>query len=491
MAKARIKDAESALSELVASTVYDPHLFVEVIYPWKEQGTDLAEEDGPDRWQKEVLRALGESLRASEGDPVRMATASGHGIGKSALVAWLIHWFLSTRPHPQVVVTANTANQLLKKTFRELAVWHKRALNRHWFTWTATKFYHNENPDTWFASAIPWSKENADAFAGTHAKHVLMVFDEASSIHDRIWDVTEGALTTNTAVWVAFGNPTRNTGKFRECFGKFSHRWKTFKVDSRTAKMTNKRLLDEWVQDYGEDSDFVRVRVRGEFPRSGTTQFIDSETVERAAKNAVKEDPNGVKTLAVDVARFGDDKSVISRRVGARMLPMMKLRGLDTMQLAARVAMEIDDFQPDATMVDGTGLGAGVVDRLRQLNYRVVDVLPGSKPDDPNKYFNKRAEMWGRLKDWLRGDVQIPDDEELKASLTGIEYGMSDRTMAIQLERKQDMKARGMDSPDEGDAAAYHFAEPVRQKTSMLILPEGYRDTGVHRRRAALDWRVM
>lgn len=483
---------ELKLAELVASTAYDPELFVATMYPWKEKGSDLADEEGADRWQKSLLRALGASLRGSTGEPVRVAVSSGHGVGKSAVVAWTVHWFLSTRPHPQVIVTANTATQLIKKTFRELAVWHKRALNRHWFEWTATKFYHVEHPETWFAAATPWSKDNTEAFAGTHAKHVLIVFDEASAIHDKVWETTEGALTTDNPVWLAFGNPTRNTGRFKECFGKFAHRWKTVKVDSREAKMTNKTLLSEWVRDYGEDSDFVRVRVRGEFPRSGTTQFIDSDTVERAAKNRVKEDPDGIKTLAVDVARFGDDKSVISKRQGARMLPMIKLRGLDTMQLAARVAMEVDDFQPDATMVDGTGVGAGVVDRLRQLNYRVIDVLPGAKPDDPNKYFNKRAEMWGRLKDWLRGDVEIPDDEDLKTSLTGIEYGMSDRTMAIQLERKQDMKARGLDSPDEGDAMAYHFAESVRPKKSALWLPDGVgNERWARGRRAALDWRVI
>ena len=130
---------------------------------------------------------------------------------------------MSTRPHPQIVVTANTREQLLKKTFRELSVWHKLLINTGWFTWTATKFYHNDHPETWFAAAVPWSAERPESFAGTHAEHVMLLFDEASGIHDVIWEVAEGAMTTAGAAWLVFGNPTRNTGRFRECFGKFAH----------------------------------------------------------------------------------------------------------------------------------------------------------------------------------------------------------------------------------------------------------------------------
>lgn len=485
---------EQKLQETIAKFVYDPLNFVRFVFPWGEPGV-LKDHTGPDVWQEEILNELGRQLRGENDGAVRFATASGHGVGKTSIVAWLILWFISTRPHPQIRVTANTREQLLKTTFRELAVWHKRAINQHWFTWTATKFYNKDHPETWFANAIPWSDENTEAFAGLHAEHVMVIFDEASGISDVIWEVTEGAMTTKGATWMAFGNPTRNSGRFRECFGQYQHRWTTRRVDSRTAKMTNKEQIQQWIDDYGEDSDFARVRIKGEFPRAGSTQFISSEDVERAIRNVRPEDPQATKTLGVDVARFGDDQTILLKRCGSQVLPLKKFRGLDTMQVAAMVAETIDDWQPDCTFVDGAGLGSGVVDRLRSLNYRVIDVQGGASPDDKEKYANKRAEMWGRMRDWLRGDVQLPADDGLKSALTGLEYGYNNR-MAIQLEKKEDMKKRGLASPDEADALAMTFAEPVRAHREIL-LPAGYvRDrAGSHRRsvggRTDLDWRVM
>ena len=172
-----------------------------------------------------------------------------------------------------------------------------------------------------------------------------------SGIDDVIWEYTEGAMTTDQAAWLVFGNPTRNTGRFRECFGRFSHRWTPFKVDSRTAKMTNKAQLQQWIDDYGDDSDFVRVRVKGEFPRAGSTQFIPSDLVERAVRNPVPDDPGAPKIIGADVARFGDDQSVILRRHGNKVLPINAYRGLDLMTFAALIAEEIERWEPDAVFV--------------------------------------------------------------------------------------------------------------------------------------------
>ncbi len=411
----------------------------------------------------------------------------------SALVSWLILWFMSTRPHPQIIVMANTREQLLKKTFRELSVWHKRLINKHWFEWTATKFYHKQHPETWFCNAASWSKDHTEAAAGTHAKHVMVLFDESAGIYDGVWETLEGAQTTDSTIWLAFGNPTRNTGRFRECFGRYKHRWTTYKVDSREAKMTNKTQLQEWVDDYGEDSDFVRVRVRGEFPRAGTTQFIDLESVEKAMARAVADQPSAPRILSVDVARFGDDQTVICHRLGRKVLPLTKYRGLDTMQVAAMVAERIDAWHPDATFIDGAGLGAGVVDRLRSLGYSVFDVLGNTKPDDPQKYANKRAECWGKMRDWLVGECELPRDDGLRDALIGVEYGYN-AGMAIQLEKKSDMKARGLASPDEADALSLGFAEPVRYDR-VVELPAGLVLPPMHykriRRREDLNWRVV
>lgn len=457
-----MNEYEVELIEDIAQFYNDPFGFVKYIFPWGEGS--LKNEAGLDDWQAEVLTDIGNAIKsgASLDEAIRIAVASGHGIGKTALVAWIIIWFISTRDFPQIVVTSNTANQLSAKTWRELAKWHRLAINKHWFEWTATKFYHKEYPDTWFASAIPWSINNSEAFAGTHEKHVLVIYDEASGIHDQIWEVTEGAMTTAGAMWIVFGNPTKNTGRFRECFGKFKHRWLAKQIDSRTAKQANNKQIQQWVDDYGEDSDFVRVRVRGVFPRAGSNQFIGSDIVE-ACKNYQAEGYEGLaKLLAVDVARFGDDQSVLLRRQGRKVYQPKKHRGLDTMALASRVVEEIDDYKPDAIFIDGVGVGAGVVDRVKQLrpSSNVFDVNAGAVPHDPTKYFNKRAEMWGLTRDYLKALAELPDDNELLEELQAAEYGFSNKQQ-IQIEKKADMKARGLSSPDVADALCLTFAENI------------------------------
>ncbi|MFH1091634.1 MAG: terminase, partial [Pseudomonadota bacterium] len=306
------RSAEITLMEDVAGFGHDPLGFVHYVFPWGEGA--LEGHAGPDSWQEDVLNELG---RGSAGTAaLRLAVASGHGIGKTALIAWITLWFISTRAHPQIVVTANTKPQLETKTWRELAKWHKLALNHDWFEWTSTKFYLQEHPETWFAAAIPWSKERPEAFQGAHERHVLMIYDEGSAIDQAIWEATEGAMTTPGAVWVVFGNPTRNTGAFRQCFGRQRHRWITRQIDSRTAKMADKAQIQRWIEDYGEDSDFVRVRVKGEFPRAASNQSIPSDLVEAAAGKSLSPEvySRAPRTLGVDVARFGDDQTVIVRR---------------------------------------------------------------------------------------------------------------------------------------------------------------------------------
>ena len=450
------------IAETMAGYLNDPLGFVLCAFTWGSG--ELAEYDGPDAWQADLLRELGKGS-VSPSEALRLATVSGHGIGKSALVAWIILWAMSTRPHLAGVVTANTGTQLSDKTWRELSVWHKRAVNRHWFKWTATKFYQVDNPETWFVSAIPWSKERPEAFAGLHAEHVLMIFDEASAVDDVIWETAEGAMTTPGAIWCVFGNPTRNSGKFFECFHRMRHRWITRQIDSRTARMANKAQLEQWVEDYGEDSDFVRIRVRGIFPRAGSCQLIASDLVEAAFGRSLRPEVfnHAPKVLGVDVARFGEDQSVICLRQGLACLKLSKHRGLDLMTLAGLVAQEIEREAPDAVFVDQGGLGAGVVDRLRQLKYRnIIGVDFGGAPLNRDLYLNKRTEMWCGLRDWLAQEVAMPPDEELRSDLVTPEYGFTGDKGQIALEKKQDMKKRGQASPDCGDALALTFAAPVR-----------------------------
>lgn len=456
---------EAQLQHAVAQFVDNPLGFVRFSFDWG--AGDLEGETGPDDWQADILRLIGDkTLTVSEA--LRIAVASGHGIGKTALIAWIILWFISTRPKCAGVVTANTRNQLVQKTWRELNLWRGRAIHGHWFEWSATKICYRGEPDTWFISAVPWSEHNSEAFAGLHAEHVLVVFDEGSAVADTIWEVAEGAMTTPGALWVVFGNPTRHSGRFRECFARFRHRWHTRQIDSRTAKMANQKQIQQWVDDYGEDSDFVKVRVRGEFPSASSTQFIGVDTVDAAVlrRDNVIDSP---RVMGVDVARFGDDQSVILLRTGNTVSLIRRYRGLPIDQFAGHVAQAINEFKPDAVFVDGIGVGGGVVDILRGNKFKVDDVVSSASPLDGRKYANLRAEMWGNMREWLTKYGCLPDDRELRDDLIALEYGFNNAG-AIQLEKKEDVKARGYASPDVADALAMTFARPVASQAAQNAL---------------------
>src|ERR1700730_3305906 len=486
----RQNDVEAQLLVLIASCKRDPLRFVRVAFSWG-QG-ELAGHDGPDKWQAEILMLIRDGL-LSPSAAIRIAVASGHGPGKSALVSWIIIWARATMVDTRGVVTANTATQLHTKTWAELAKWHRLCLCGYWFVLTATAIYSVDlaHEKTWRVDCISWSESRTEAFAGMHnqGKRIIALFDEASAIPDVIFETTEGALTDKDTeiIWGVFGNPTRTTERFRECFagGRFQHRWQPHQVDSRTARLTNKEEIAEWINDYGEDSDFVRVRVKGVFPRAGSMQFISADLVSAAA-SPDRDPPVTIYDpfiMGVDVARFGDDKSVIRFRRGrdARTIPPLKFRGLDTMQLAAKVAELHEIHRPDAIFIDGGGAGGGVVDRCRGLKLPITEIQFGAAPDRNQLgrsgalvYANKRAEMWGVMREWLASGA-IDDDAELKADLPAVEYGytMKDGRDAIILEKKEHMKKRGLASPDDGDALALTFAYPVGQSDHSTTFVRG------------------
>ena len=466
---------EPDLIEELAQFSSDPLGFVLFAFPWGEVG-ELYGRSGPELWQEQILLDLGHGL-ISTSEAIRLARASGHGIGKSALVSWIILWAISTFEDTKGVVTANTENQLKTKTWAELAKWHRLFIARHYFKLTATAIFASDpsHERTWRIDMVPWSERNTEAFAGLHnqGKRILVIFDEASAISDVIWEVTEGAQTDQDTqiIWAVFGNPTKNKGRFRECFsgGRFAHRWNSATIDSRSVTITDKTLIQKWIDDYGEDSDFVRVRVRGVFPRIDSQSFISYELALSATTRDI-EPQNGYVVLGVDVGRFGDDPSVIYARCGrdARSRPPEVLQGLSTMEVAARVANTLTKYHAIVAMVDEGGVGGGVVDRLRQLRIPVIGVDFGRKPDgtnlnDGSRYANKRAEIWGAMREWLK-DGAIPhlavgDKITLVDELTGPGYGL-DRSEAILLESKKDMRRRNVPSPNVADALACTFAYP-------------------------------
>jgi hypothetical protein len=469
----------------LAGFTNDPHGFVLYSFPWGEAGTELENEPGPEDWQIRLMNSIRDKLLAgmefgeAVASAIREARASGHGVGKSCVVSWIILWAMATYEDCRGIVTANTEKQLSTKTRAELAKWHRLFIGRDMFHLSATALFSTDKSHemTWRIDLIPWSENNPEAFAGLHnaGKRIIVIFDEASTIADVIWEVVEGAMTDakTQIIWLVFGNPTRNTGRFKDCFSPRS-RWGTEQIDARKVRRANHAQHQEWIDDYGEDSDFVRVRVRGVFPRAGSMQFIPSDAVDQACIRDALAHLHDPLVLGVDVARFGDDASVIYIRKGrdGRTHPPQVFRGLDTMSLAGKVTDVASIYRADAIFVDGGGVGGGVVDRLRQLRVPCFDIQFGSKPDgrwaeedSGILYSNKRAEIWGAMKAWLIAGGAIPDDKDLKAELIGPEYGFNIKN-EIQLESKADMKKRGQASPDIADALALTFAYPVMASAS-------------------------
>lgn len=455
----------------------DPYKFVMFIFPWGVEGTPLAKHNGPRKWQTKILKKIAKHIKKNgiqsvNNLPYEMmqhSTVSGRGIGKSALVAWLVLWMMSCVIGSTTIVTANTETQLVTRTWPEVGKWHTLALNSHWFEKTATKL----KPEGWFealvqtrlkidtgyyyANAQLWAEDNPDAFAGAHNFNgMLLIYDEASGIPKPIWSVSEGFFTEPVLhrYWHVFSNGRRNTGPFFETHHKDRDFWEREQVDSRTVEGTDKAIYDKIIAQHGEDSDEARVEVKGMFPRSGDKQFISRELVQTAIDRETYTDPGAALLLMVDVARFGDDYSVIGFRQGrdARSRPYHRFKGLNTVQLANRVAELADEYRPDAIIVDGNGLGAGVVDNLTEMQYSVIEPPQAA---DKERYVDKRAEMWGEMKEWLDTGC-IPDDPLLLDDLVTPEYEFNLHSQ-IKLESKKDMKKRGFASPDIGDMLAMSF----------------------------------
>ena len=459
---------EKKLARDIGDFFYDPYSFVMYVFPWGVKGTSLEDSDGPDKWQEWYLKDLGDRIKKNPDDYQLRATASGHGSGKSALSSWVILWFMSTRPKANVVVTANTANQLYTKTFREVSVWLDLAVNKHWFDITATKMTHVSNKD-WVCNAIPFNEQKPEAIAGSHATHMMFIFDEASAIPYSIYEAIYGGLSTHGALWLTFGNPTRSSGPFYDCFHSQKHRWVTNHVDCRDSKIVNQKLIQQFIDDYGIDSDITKVRWLGLFPNASDDQLIPSGLVDNASSRNLTPShfANYPVIFGVDVARSGSDESVVVRRQGPKAQIVGRWINLDLMQLSNKVVELYRQQKPDEIFVDATGLGAGVYDRLKELQLPVSEVNFGTQAVDKRSYAQTRSEIWGLMRDWLDGEVEIPPDRELITQLKQQTYGYNNR-MQIQLVSKMHMKAQGLSSPDIADALALTFYPQSIRKVSRV-----------------------
>lgn len=483
---APIDDPDAELAQMMGELATEPLAWVMWSFDWGSEPAlrvvkltapwtfAFDSEFGPDEWACNVLEEIGRQVkdRAFDGttavDAVRVAVSSGHGSGKGALTSWLCGWLMSTRPNARGVVTASTSPQLESKTWAQVAAWTKRCITREWWDVTtgrgSMKMVNRQHPESWRCDAQTCARDNAEAFAGLHSadSSPFYLVDESSGVPDGIYEVMQGGLTDGEPFLIAAGNGTKNTGWFHAAFHAMRHRWKTYTVDSRKVQVTNKEQLQQWIDDFGLQSDFCKVRILGLFPSASSLQFIGRDVVDEARVRDVEQSRHESVIVGVDPARFGDDCSVIYTRQGrdGRTFPPMRFRGIDTMHLAARVGEHVNLLRSAGRHVliaiDGGGVGGAVVDRMRQVGYDVVEVQFGGKANDPKKYANKRAEIWGLMREWLKGGA-VPDEEELASDLTSVEYGFNQHD-AIQLESKQSMKARGLASPDAADALAVTFA---------------------------------
>ena len=471
------------IADDLAQFYADPLGFVQWAYPWGSRG-ELERFDGPDKWQADFLTDLGAIVAARGFDgtnavmPVRMATSSGHGIGKSVLVAWLVNWIMSTRPHAQGTITANTFMQLQTKTWAQIQRWSAMMVHRHWFTVTGERMYHKSFPATWFCSAQSCKEENSEAFAGQHANTStsFYVFDEASAVPDMIYEVAEGGMTDGEPMQFRFGNPTRNTGAFyRSCFGSEIERWNRRCIDSRESKFANLQLIAEWERDYGEDSDFFKVRVRGLPPSASELQFIDADRIkdaQRRHRTPLLDEPC---VAGFDVSGGGDAWNVIRFRRGLDASSIAPVRitgeqGRDRNILVAKAAEVLKDPRLNvAAMFVDSAFGAAIVERLKVLGFKNVhEVNFGANSPDPHQA-NCRAYMWNRMKEWLL-QGSIPERDESLAQQIGLPGYHINRQNKLVLESKQDITERGERSPDDADALALTFAQtvaPARPQTSQ------------------------
>jgi len=472
------REAVSTPEQIVEKYFSEPLAFVRWTFPWRQPGI-LERFDGPDVWQAEFLNDLGRLVkeRAFDGrnavTPIRMAVSAGQGPGKGALAAWITTWIMSTRPFSQGTVTANTFTQLETKTWSAVEQWFRLSKTAKYFVIGPSGVRHIQHGRSWKVTPQTSREENSESFAGQHAatSTSFYVLDESSSIPEKIWEVAEGGLTDGHPMIFAFGNPTRSSGKFfRINFGSERNRWNSRVIDSRNCMMPNKAQIAEWIADYGEDSDFVRVRVKGLPPQSSDLQYIDAARVYEAQRRKPVVLANEPLVAGVDLARGGSAKAVIRFRCGDDALsrPPIKIPGeqvKDSMLLVAKLAdLSTTTFGGKRVamwFVDSGAMGGPIIDRLQQLGHKqFTEIQFGGQCPDPKHYANMRSFMWAKMRDAINDRLAIDSDKELESDLTGpgIHHDKQDR---IVLESKENMQKRGLASPDDGDALALTYARPV------------------------------
>ena len=411
----------------------------------------------PDEWQTQFLEAIRDNNR-------RISVRSGHGVGKSTAASWAMLWYLLTRYPVKVVVTAPTSSQLFDALFAEIKRWVKEmppALSEL-LEVKSDRIELKPSPTEAFISARTSRAEQPEALQGIHSDHVMLVADEASGVPEAVFEAAAGSMSGHSAVTILLGNPVRGTGYFYETHNRLRDEWFTLHVNCEKSKRVSKEFVREMAIKYGEESNAYRVRVLGEFPLADDDTMIPFSVVEQAMNRDIEVDRYSTMTYGVDVARFGSDKSALAKKKGNVITEVKKWRGLDLMQLVGAIKAEYESEEPEDRplniYIDSIGLGSGVVDRLREMGLPAVGINVSESPAMKNAYINLRGELWGKMKNWLeQRNCVLPKDDDLLADLTAPRYTFNS-SGRLRVESKEEMKKRGLASPDLADACILTLA---------------------------------
>lgn len=429
-----------------------------------------------DEWQKNVLNAIAREHFVT--------VRSGHGVGKSCMSACAILWFLCTHPFSKVVCTAPTKEQLFDVLWAECYRWIRESKKlAQLVEWRTDKIVMRSNPEEWFAIARTAEIKKlgktglavAEGLQGRHAESLLYVLDEASGIDEAIMHTIDGALTSEESFVLMIGNPTRTSGTFFDAFNKKRSMWKCFKVSCEDSPRVAKSWIARMLAKYGSrDNPLFRIKVLGEFPLAQSDAVFGLQAVEAAVANDLTPAPFERYEIGVDVARYGNNKTAFTIRQGPKVVKIETCVNKSTMETAGKTIQYIRQYNPITVKVDVCGVGGGVVDRLRELNYKqVIAVDNGSAPFDTRGYVNTRAEHYWNLRTLINtNQVNLPDDEDLIAEMTSITYKVTSRGKIL-IESKEEMLARGIESPDRLDSVVLAFAnaQRKRQAASFVNLP--------------------
>ena len=394
----------------------------------------------------------------------KISVRSGHGTGKSTTFSWAMLWFAMTRFPFKVVVTAPTSGQLFDALFAEL----KRWINELPEALRPILDVKNDRvsliaaPSEGFISARTSRAETPEALAGVHSANVMLVVDEASGVPEQVFEAAAGSMSGHSAVTLLASNPTRSSGTFFETQTRLSGSWKCHHWSCIKSPLVSRDFIDEMKLRYGEESNAYRIRVLGEFPLADDDTIVPFHLVDAAVHRDIEPDDHATVIWGLDVARFGSDKTALAKRQGNTITEINSWQGLDLMQTVGRVKAEYDglpmSIRPSEIMVDVIGRGGGVVDRLRELGLPVRGINVAESPSMKDTYTNLRAELWFKMRGWLeqRG-AKLPRNEQLIAELTSIRYSFVS-SGKMKAEGKDDMRKRGLASPDLADAVCLTLA---------------------------------